>query len=609
MGELLVHAGQVVSIDHIAEATWPGRPPVNWANAVHVRVSRLRSLFRSMTGPTGDDGVISTQPGAYRLAPEQVDAGQFEQLLAAGSRDYEKGFLDAAASQLDQALNLWEGEAFTDVAAGECVAAEARRLTELRLVAQERQAEVMLALGAHTDVVTALKPLVEHHPLRETLHGHLMAALHSSGRTAEALAVYAGLRSTLAEELGTEPSPQLRTLHRALLERRPLDTGRTTVWPRVQAVPSAEWAGPSQLPHDTPDLVPSGSMNPLLRALTDDARTTTALTAITGHGGTGKTTAAVHLAHRLRPSFPDGQLFVDLRGSRPDPTDSADALAQMLLALGHPPSALPDGVEARAACFRDRLKGRRVLTVLDDATDEAHVRHLLPGNPESAVIVTSRSWLTSLPFTLRVEHDRMSPHQAVLLFHRTAGADRTGPEPAASQEVARLCDYLPSALRIAGARLAARPHWTVADLVRRLSGHKILDELTHGSQSVRCCFEPAYNWLAEEDRRLFRALGAYEPGLFTGASVAAMLSRSRTDATEALERLAEARLLSVVHGRPGQGRPLFQLRGLAAAYARERAVTETAGTESGAAGAGRPTEGRPDDPYASRHLHVIGGNR
>jgi hypothetical protein len=325
-------------------------------------------------------------------------------------------------------------------------------------------------------------------------------------------------------------------------------------------------------------------MGVLLQALTDDARATTALTAITGHGGAGKTTTAVHLAHRLRPSFPDGQFFVNLGGSCPSPTDPADALAQMLLALGHPRSALPDGVEARAACFRDRLKGRRVLTVLDDAFDEGQVRHLLPGNPESAVIVTSRAWLTGLPFSPRVEHHRMSPHQAVLLFHRTAGADRTGPESAASQEVARLCDYLPSALRIAGARLAARPHWNVADLVRRLSGRQILDELTHGSLSLRSCFEPAYNRLAEDDRWLFRTLGAYEAGLFTGASVAALVSRSRTDATEALERLAEARLLSVVHGRPRQERPLFQLRGLAAAYAREQSAAEAAGTGSGAAG-------------------------
>ncbi|WP_406363780.1 transcriptional regulator (plasmid) [Streptomyces sp. NBC_00715] len=575
LGELLVHAGHVVSIDHVAEAMWADRPPANRANAVHVRVSRLRSLFRSMAGRTDVAGVLSTGPGAYRLTPEEIDAAQFEQLLAAGVREYEKGFLDSAAVRLERALRLWKGEAFADVAAGQCVAAEGRRLTELRLVASERQAEVLLALGAHTQVVNTLKPLVEQHPLRETLHGHLMTALHHSGRTAEALTVFAQLRSTLAEELGTEPTTHLRALHGSLLEDSAEGPPKTTSSYQLSDT-AVGWSSPCQLPRRTPDFVPVESTDTVLRALTAQARTSPAVTAITGQGGAGKTTAAVHLAHDLRSSFPDGQLFVELGGSTRTPVDPAEALAQMLSALGRPRAGLPDGLEARAACFRDRLKGRRVLTVLDDAADEAQIRNLLPGNAESAVLVTSRAWLTGMPFTARAEHNHMSPHQSVRLFHRVAGADRTS-ESTAVQEVARLCGYLPLALRIAGARLAARPHWNVADLARRLgdSRKKLLDELTHGPLSIRSCFTATYEGLSPNEQWLFQELGAYGAGVFAASAVANLLNHAHGDITEELERLTEARLLTVVHMTGQRSPSLFRLHTLAASYAKERIEVES----------------------------------
>ncbi|MFI1357738.1 BTAD domain-containing putative transcriptional regulator [Streptomyces sp. NPDC020898] len=578
LGELLAHAGRAVSIDHIIESIWPHNPPVNRANAVYVRVSRLRSLFRSMAGPASDQTVITTQPGAYLLTPEECDARRFEQLLTAGMREQEKGFLDSAAALLDRALSLWEGEAFTDVAS-ECVVTEAGRLTELRLVALERQAEVLLALGAHSQVVNVLKPVAERHPLRETLHGHLMAALHASGRSAEALATYARLRSTLVEELGTEPAATLRDLHWNLLRHHSTDTDGPVVRVSAAAAPS-RWSPPAQLPGEIADFVPGEDMELVADVLTKSGRATAAVTAITGQGGAGKTTIAVHLARRLRSSFPDGQLYIGLGGGSPNPTEPAEALAQLLRSVGHPASALPEGVDARAACFRDRLDGRRVLVVLDNAADEAQIRDLLPGNAESGVIVTSRSWLTGIPFDARVEHNRMSPCDAVLLLSRVAGADRTDREPTAVREVARLCDHLPLALRIAGARLAARPHWSVGDLVQRLTdGSGLLTELTHGALSVRSCFEPAYHRLAEGDRRMFRVLGLSGAGVYTGFDGAVLLGRPEAEAAEALERLTDARLLSVSHpGRRGSV-PTFRLSGLAGAYARERADIESPESE------------------------------
>ncbi|MBI0297910.1 AfsR/SARP family transcriptional regulator [Streptomyces sp. PRKS01-29] len=525
--------------------------------------------------------MISTQPGGYRLVPAEVDSEQFEKLLAAAMRERDKGYLDGAAVRLERALSLWEGNAFSDADAGDCVAAEADRLAELRLVALEEQTDVMLAMGAHAQVVSRLKPLIERYPLRETLYRHLMSALHQSGRPAEALAIYADLRAKLAEELGTEPTPDVQRLYRALLSPQTKHHGSTAVWPPFAV--SARRRAPSQLPGDIADFVPCETTDVLAPALTASDRTTTAVTAITGQGGAGKTAAAVHLAHRLRPWFPDGQLYVDLGGSTRHPTDPAAALAQMLLALDHPMSALPEGIGAQAACFRDSLRGRRVLTVLDDAADEAQVRHLLPGNVESAVIITSRARLTSLPFTSRVEHEDMSLHQALMLFRRVLGAARVDRDLVAAREVARLCGCLPLALRIAAARLAARPHWSFADLAHRLTHRSRLDELTHGPLSVRSCFAPAYHRLAEDDRRLFRMLGLSGVRVLSAPPGTALPSLAVPDVAEALERLADTRLLKVVHtGAPGTV-PRFWLHGLVSAYARERAEAEASDIERAAA--------------------------
>lgn len=578
LAEMLTHAGRVVSVDHLAEAAWPAQVPVNRANAVHVRVSRIRSLFRSMSDPGTVMAVMSTEPGAYRLCPDEVDADQFEKLLAAGMRERDKGFLDKAADLLERALSLWEGEAFTDVTAGDCVAAEADRLTELRLVALEQHTDVMLAMGAHTQVVSRLKPLVARYPLRETFHGHLMTALHRSSRSAEALAVYAELRSKLADELGAEPTSELRDLHRSLLERDAQDSGTANAWTSTN-VSRSGWVSPSQLPADTPDFVPGEVSKAVAHVFTARDPTTTTVAAITGQGGAGKTTVAVHLAQQLRSSFPDGQLYVDLGGSAEHPAEPEAVLAQMLSAMNLPLSELSEGLTAKAACFRDGLKWR-VLLVLDDAADEAQLQHLLPGNPESGVIITSSARLTGMPFTSRIELNDMSQHQAVTLLKHVVGAARVDQELAAAREVARLCCYLPFALRIAGARLAAKSHWTFGDLASRLSHQRwLLDELTRDSLSVRSCFAPAYRRLTEDERRLFRMIGLSGVGVSSAFSATAVLDLPVPDHAEALERLVDSRLLKVVD----RGPLMFRMLGLAAAFAREVAEADASDTEREAA--------------------------
>ncbi|MEU5976539.1 BTAD domain-containing putative transcriptional regulator [Streptomyces sp. NPDC047315] len=583
LAELLAHVGNVVSVDHLVESVWPADAPVKRINAVHVRVSRLRSLFRSLAGPGREGEVMLTESGAYRLAPSEVDANQFEMLLAAGVREREKGFLDKAADRLDRALALWEGEAFTDVTAGDCVSAEAERLTELRLTALEQQAEVRLAMGACSWVVSTLKPLVERHPLRETLHGHLMTALHRSNRSAEALAVYADLRSRLADELGADPTSDLRNLHRSILAHDPGDH-RPAAPPAAaaQVAPPArrEWSFPFQLPAATADFVPRRAVAAVLDAMTVPDPSTTTFAVVTGHGGVGKTAVAVHVAHRLRSLFPDGQFYVDLGGSTERPADPRVALARMLSTTACPASWLQQDVGAMATRFRDSLKDRRVLIVLDDAADEAQLHHLLPGNAESAVLITSRSRLTALPVTARVELAEMNQRQALTLFERVVGAARVGCEPTAAREVARLCHYLPLALRVAAARLAARPHWRFADLAARMALRPgLMTELTWDALSVRRCFAPAYGRLNDDDQRLYRVIGMSGVSVFSAHSASAVTALPPSDIVDALERLVDGGLLSVVHGDSA----LFRMYGLAAAYAREAAECDASVTEREAA--------------------------
>jgi len=291
--------------------------------------------------------------------------------------------------------------------------------------------------------------------------------------------------------------------------------------------------------------------------------------------GVGKTALAVRAAHRLRPRFPDGQLHVHLGGSGRQARPPAEVLASLLQALGEAPAAVPDGIEERAWRYRALLADRRVLVVLDDAAAEAQVRLLLPGGAGCAALVTSRATLAGLEAAHQLTLDVLDPDEAVGLLAKVVGPGRVAAEPVAAEAIARRCGYLPLAVRVAGAKLTARPHWRLARMAERLGDEtRRLDELRAGDLEVRASFAASLRGQGAATRRAFRLLGLLPAGDVTSCAVAALLDLPVPDAEELLERLVEAHLLEVA-GQETSGRTRYRLHDLLRAYARERLLAET----------------------------------
>ncbi|MEU7883328.1 AfsR/SARP family transcriptional regulator [Microbispora bryophytorum] len=292
-----------------------------------------------------------------------------------------------------------------------------------------------------------------------------------------------------------------------------------------------------------------------------------------GGAGTGKTTLAVHVAHRLRETFTDGLLYIDLCGTRPRPVAPAEALARFLIALGVDARAVPDEAEERGTLLRTVLADRRVLVVLDDAAGEEQVRPLLPGGAGCAVLVTSRHGVAGLS-ARSVRVGPLDPACAAELLGRIAGPVRVAARPTVAAEIVRLCGHLPLAIRIAGAKLALREHWRLDHLADRLRAERRrLDELALGDLSVRAGLAADYDRLGETTRRALRMLGLLDVPSFAAWMLAAALDVTVREAETYAELLVDAQLLSC-EGSDGNGRFRYRFPELARLYARERAELE-----------------------------------
>lgn len=559
---LLMAADHVVTVDRLIDAVWDGEEPDTARMQIQICVSALRRALGS--------GVIETSVGGYAIhvAGDQLDVAEFDECLRRARLAAGEGRLAEALADTERALALWRGPALSGET-GRTPEALAHRLEERRLMAVETRIEICLGLGAHRELVDELVALTAEHPLRERLRGFLMVALYRSGRQAEALAVYDDARKELSEELGLEPGEDLRKLEGAILAHdESIASPESGPEPRSRG---PAFRPPRELPADIPDFVGHAGLVAELAAALDEPDGIP-VAVLTGPPGCGKSTVAVHVAHAVRERFPDGQLFADLHGSAAQGTPPGDVLARFLRALGVPPDAIPD-TEERAALLRSQLASRRVLIVLDDAAGEEQFRDLIPGVPGSAVLVTSRSRLVALPGARPVELPAMTDEEGVDLLGRVAGRERVTAEPEATVELARLCGGLPLALRIAGVRLAAHPHWSVATLTDMMADESTrLDELTHGGVGIRGLLSVVHESLSEPARQLFGLLGAVETHDFTPLTAAALLDADLGRATRALDELVDARLLDVTGGRP----PRYRFQDLVRVYAAERLAASPA---------------------------------
>ncbi|MGW6446263.1 BTAD domain-containing putative transcriptional regulator [Lentzea sp. NPDC055074] len=514
---LVWRANEVVPVGRMSDELWRDAPPSSAKVQLQGIISRLRRLL-------GRDRIETAASGyVLRAEPAELDVERVREDLARARELIANGDVALGATRLREALRRWDGPADPELA--EPVA---DRLTELRMTVLEERVDADIQLGGGADLIGELTALVAEHPLRERLRAQLMIALARCGRVPESLEVFHAFRRTMVDELGVEPSAHLITLHAGILR------GEQDVRPAfpVRRGPSR----PRQLPPALPDFVSHDDLlTELADVLTAPERDWPPLVVVTGTPGLGKTSFAVQLAHRVRERFPDGQLFATLRGD-----DTTLVLQQFLRALGVPADLVPDGGEECSALLRDLVTGRRILLVVDDAADASEVRPFVPAEPGCAVLVTSRRALGELEGARLVRLGLLDAGDSVELITRIVG------EPPGDALVAR-CGGLPLALRIAGALLLSRPHWTSDDLAERLADHRTrLDWLEAGDLDVRACFALCYDRLPPEHQTLFRRIGLL-PATSVPAQVAAALLDTRRDHAErVLEDLVSWHLVDVV---------------------------------------------------------------
>ncbi|MBG0816728.1 BTAD domain-containing putative transcriptional regulator [Planomonospora sp. ID82291] len=586
---LLGHPHGFLSVDRLVDALWgPAPPPSAEAN--------LRLYARGLRLVLGTGRILREGHAGYRIDAccDEVDACRFVGLVQDGQAALAADDAAGARRSLGEALELWQGPPFSDLSGEFALREERSRLEEWHMVAIEQRIRADLCLGQDAALVAELTALVNRHAFRERLWSHLMLALYRSGRQAEALETYRRARAILADELGLEPSPELRSMERAILTADPRlwnttgprlwDTGedrppgtddRAT---RARPPASGHRAVPAQLPASPLGFVGRDGELARLDGIAADAGEEARVAAVVGPPGVGKTALAVRWAHRARHLFGDGQFFVDLGGfGVGGPLDPGLVLERFLRALDVPPWGIPADTEERAAVFRSRMSGRRMLIVLDNAASAAQVRALLPGGAPSLTLITSRLRLDGLATTHGVPRVPLGPlpvADAVALIR-----DRLAPAGHATgvEELAELCDRIPLALRIAASRLEMPAYEeALPALVAEMADERVrLDRLAvdENEISVRAVLHASLRPLDEPVRAMFRLLGLH-PGPEPSLAVAAVMSgRPAGETRDLLDRLVSVHLLAPV---PGDH---YTMHDLVRIYARERFLAEEGADE------------------------------
>jgi DNA-binding SARP family transcriptional activator/tetratricopeptide (TPR) repeat protein len=569
LAALLVRACQIVPADELAELLWDGALPGGAPAALRSHVKRLRQRL----GPGGTRIVTRRNGYVIEVGGGELDLLRFADLCRTGVAAGHAGEWNEASRMLTEALRLWRGTPFADIPSERLVRDEIARLEEMRLQALEWRIEGDIRLGRAEQLAGELQAVVAAHPLRERFYAQLMVAFYQSGRQADALAAYQRARGVLVEELGVEPGADLRETHQRIL------TGSLELTERAPI--AGQGSAPGVVPRQLPARIRHfAGRSKELKVLTDvlgpaGTSSTVLISAIGGTAGIGKTALALHWAHQVADQFPDGQLYIDLRGFGPsaDPVTPADAVRRFLDALRVPGDRVPSSPDAQQDLYRSLLARRQMLILLDNARDAAQVRPLLPGGLGCVVLVTSRSQLASLvavegayPMSL----DVLAMPEARELLARRLGPERIAAEPDMVTELAELCAQLPLALAIAAARAALQPSMPLAALVaglRDATGR--LNALDAGeAASVRAVFSWSYRHLPTSARQMLRLLGIHPGPDITAAAAASLAGVGLDQARATLCQLTEASLLA----EHALGR--FRFHDLLRAYARERACAE-----------------------------------
>lgn len=572
---LLLADGRPLDVDTVVDRIWGAAPPRSAAGVLRTYVYRLRRVLAPHADAVGL--VIGTEGGAYHL-----DRGAAELDVAVADRERRAARAPAsvddpagAAARLTVAAEQWSGAPLLGLA-GSWADAERFRLEELRSEVALALADAQVRLGRQEDALPELRRLAEVRPLDERVATILLEALLALGRRAEALATYDRFRHGLADALGVSPGTVLQQVHQRMLrddgtvppvgrEARPA----TGTAPPVRLLQPAGAAAPAQLPPDLPEFV--GRADEVARVERAAApEGAGGVVAVTGLGGMGKTTLAVHAAHRVRGAFPDGQFFVDL-GAAGQPLPASEALLSLLLGAGVRRSAVPDGTAERSAAWRSVVADRRVLLVLDDAASAAQVRPLIPSGPGSLTLVTAARRFVDLPGARWSTLLPLAADESVELMGRLVGHGRLAREPGPTARLAAACSHQPLAVRVAAARLSDRPSWSVAEIEQQLYDDLDQPVVMHADcRIVDAPFRRASAGLSDVQRDAFHRLAHLPDGPFGVEAAARVLCLDATAARAVLEDLLDAHLLVA------EQRGRYAFFALVRAYARRQPVVERA---------------------------------
>lgn len=544
---LALRANTTVPLHQLVEELWEEHPPSSAATTLQTYIYQLRKL-PGLGDPCHPDavsgaGALLTTPGGYRLSipHHSLDSQEFAELAERGRAFAEGGSVAEAADLLQRALTVWRGSVLSDLAPGPIVGIDALRLEEQRYEVLEARLDADLLLGRHHRLISELTALAADNPTREGLHARLMLSLYRAGRRPEALEVFQRVRRALTQELGLEPCSALQRLHQQVLagdQSLDLPGGQTI----VHAPPTA--SAPVALPADAPLVGREADLQHVARMVLEPGNADgPRCVAVSGPPGAGTTAFVVHLAHCLGETFPDGRLYTSFGGSA-GPLTTGEVLANLLEAVGHRRSDLPPHDVDRARMFHAWTAGRRVLLVIDDVATIDQVVELLPTDSGSAVLVAGYRRLYGGQFRSRIDLTPLGPKESLDLFMSALGRRPALDDSPALYTMLNLCGNLPGPILEAVGLLALRPHWSIHQLIGRLScdrrayaAHQRPHPFHH---VVRRC-----NRLEPRLRDALVTLARETTGDVTVEQAAAVLDENGDDTEELLEEMVEFFMLGV----------------------------------------------------------------